>query len=264
MRPREFVEIFPIRIQETEVIEEAIEIRTPDGTVDAFLYRPEDSTSYPGALHLTDIGGIRPASHDMASRVAAEGYTVLQPNVFYRTGKPPMFDFPAKPGDERMMKRFAELSGPLTPDALQRDTAAYIDFLAGDECVNDGAMGVVGYCFTGKMALYAAKVRPGRIAAAASFHGGRLVTDGPDSPHLLLPDIKARLYFGHATNDQSMPPEAIDRLNRALEAWGGRYKSDIYEGARHAWTMPDSTVYNQPQAERAFEKLKELFSQTLK
>jgi len=264
MRPREFVEIFLNRIQETEVIEEAIEIRPPDGTVDAFLFRPEDGTSYPGVLHLTDIGGIRPASNDMARRVAAEGYTVLQPNVFYRTRKPPMFDFPAKPGDERMMKRFAELSGPLTPDAQQHDTAAYIDFLAGNECVSDGAMGVVGYCFTGKMGLYAAKVRPGRIAAAASFHGGRLVTDGPDSPHLLLPEIKARLYFGHATNDQSMPPEAIDRLNRALEAWGGSYESEIYEGARHAWTMPDSTVYNQPQAERAFEKLKELFSQTLK
>ena len=128
-----------------------------------------------------------------------------------------MFDFPAKPGDERMMKRFAELSGPLTPDAQQHDTAAYIDFLAGNECVSDGAMGVVGYCFTGKMGLYAAKVGPGRIAAAASFHGGRLVSDGPDSPHLLLPEIKARLYFGHATNDQSM-------LRKRSTASTGRWK----------------------------------------
>ena len=101
-------------------------------------------------------------------------------------------------------------------------------------------MGVVGYCFTGKMALYTAKARPGKIAAAASFHGGGLVTDGPDSPHLALPAIKARLYFGHATNDRSMPAEAIAKLDHALEAWGGQYESEVYDGAYHSWTVPDS------------------------
>ncbi len=108
MRPREFVEISPVRIQEIEVIEEAIEIRTPDGTVDAFLYRPEGSTRYPGVLHLTDIGAFGPL-HMTWRRVAAEGYAVLQPNVFYRTGKPPCL-ISREAGDERMMKRFAELS----------------------------------------------------------------------------------------------------------------------------------------------------------
>ncbi len=246
------------------MIEEKIEIRTADGTSGGLLFRPEAGSRYPGVIHFTDIGGIRPARQDMARRLAAEGYAVLVPNVFYRTGEPPMFDFPLRPGEERTTKRLAELSGPLTPEAIASDASDYLDFLAGHSSVRDGAIGVVGYCFTGKMALYAAASRPDKIAAAASFHGGGLVTDAPSSPHLALPAIKARLYFGHATNDRSMPAEAIEKLNHALQAWGGQYESEVYEGAYHSWTVPDSPVYNQPQAERAFEKLTNLFAHALK
>jgi carboxymethylenebutenolidase len=106
--------------------------------------------------------------------------------------------------------------------------------------------------------------RPDKIAAAASFHGGGLATEAPNSPHFILTSlVKARLYFGHATNARSMPAEAIERLTHALAAWGGEYESEVYEGAYHAWTVPDSPVYNQPQAERAFEKLTQLFAETL-
>lgn len=226
------------------------------------LYR-EDGRRLPGVIFLTDIGGIRPSQRDMARRLASEGYTVLMPNVFYRTGRPPMFDFPVKMGDERTTKRITELSGPLTAEAFQRDASAYVDFLAAHESVNGGAMGVVGYCFSGALAMRTAAARPDPIAAVASFHGGRLFTDAATSPHLVLPRIKARLYFGHATQDQSMPPEAIAKLNDALQAWGGLYESEVYEGAYHSWTVPDSPVYNQPQAERAFAKLTELFAKTL-
>jgi carboxymethylenebutenolidase len=125
-------------------------------------------------------------------------------------------------------------------------------------------MGVVGFCFAGGVALRIAAARPDRIAAAASFHGGGLATDAPTSPHLLLPRIQARLYFGHATQDRGMPAAAIEKLDRALDAWGGRYESKVYEGAFHGWTVPDSPVYNQPQAERAFQKLTELFAETLR
>jgi carboxymethylenebutenolidase len=245
------------------VIEEKIEIRTSDGISDGFLYRPDDKGRHPGVIHLTDIAGIRPSQEDMARRLAGEGYAVLVPNVFYRTGKPPVFDFPRKFGDEQTMKRVAELSAPLTPDAMARDASAYVDFLAAHDFVSKGGMGVVGYCLTGKMALYAAKARPDKIAAAASFHGAGLATDAADSPHLALPAIQSALYFGHATNDRSMPAEAIERLDRALAAWGGQYESEVYEGASHSWTVPDSPVYNQPQAERAFGKLTQLFSETL-
>jgi carboxymethylenebutenolidase len=246
------------------MIEEAIEIRTADGTSDGFIYRPDGGRHSPGAIHLTDIGGIRPSHREMARRLADKGYTVLLPNIFYRTGRPPMFDFTPAMGDERTMKRFAELAGPMTPDAMERDAAAYVDFLAANQSVSAGKMGVVGYCFTGAMAMRTAAMRPDKIGAAASFHGGRLYVDGPASPHLCLPKIKARLYFGHAIKDQSMPADAIQKLEAALKTWGGKFESETYDGAYHGWTEPDSPVYNKAQSERAFEKLTELFAQTLK
>lgn len=246
------------------MIEEAIEIRTADGTADGFIFRDEGGRRLPGVIHLTDIRGIRPAHREMARRLAEKGYTVMLPNVFYRTGRTPLFDFPPAFGEERTMKRFAELTGPLTPDAIERDAACYVDFMAAHKAVSAGAMGVVGYCFTGALAMRTAATRPNQIGAAASFHGGRLVTDSPSSPHLLLPRIKAQLYFGHATNDRSMPADAIEKLDRALEAWGGKYQSEVYEGAYHGWTEPDSQVYNPAQAERAFEKLTALVAETLR
>lgn len=247
----------------TTMIEQEIQIPTADGTSDGVFLRPEGAGRWPGVVHLTDIGGIRPAYRGMARRLAAKGYAVLLPNVFYRTGRPPMFDFKPTMGEERTMKRFAELSGPLTPETMERDARAYVDFLAAHESVGKGALGVVGYCFTGAMALRTAAACPEKIAAAASFHGGGLYTNTPASPHLVLPRVQARLYFAHAVQDRSMPQEAIEKLNQALETWGGKYQSEVYEGAYHSWTASDSPVYNAPQAERAFQKLTELFSQTL-
>jgi carboxymethylenebutenolidase len=246
------------------MIEEAIEMSTADGACDGFIYREEDGRRRPGVIHLTDIGGIRPDHRNMARRLAEQGFVVFLPNVFYRTGKPPMFDFVPAIGEARTMKRFGELAGPLTPEAMERDGAAYVDFLASHAGVGAGAMGVVGYCFTGSMAMRTAAVRPDKIGAAASFHGGGLYTDAPTSPHHVLPRIKARLYFGHATKDQSMPPASIEKLDQALDAWRGRYQSEVYEGAFHGWTTPGGPVYNQAQAERAFEKLAGLFAETLK
>jgi carboxymethylenebutenolidase len=245
------------------VIEQEIEIAMPEGTSDGMMYCPQDLRRLPGVIFLTDIGGIRPSQREMASRLAAEGYTVLLPNVFYRVGRPPLIDFPVKMGEERTMKRFGELSGPLTPEAVERDASAYVNFLSDHESVADGPMGVVGYCFSGALAMRIAAARPDRIAAAASFHGGRLFTDAPTSPHLLLPRIKAQLYFGHAIQDKSMPQEAIENFNHALQAWGGQYQGEVYDGAFHGWTVPDSPVHNHLQAERAFEKLKELFGRAL-
>ncbi len=126
-----------------------------------------------------------------------------------------------------------------------------------------GPLGVVGLCFSGAVALRMAAARPDKIAACASFHGGRLYTDAPSSPHLLLPRIKARLYFGHAANDKSMPQAAIDNFNHALDGWGGKYESEVYDSAYHGWTVVDSPVYNPAQAERAFQAWKRLFAETL-
>ena len=246
------------------MVEEKIQIPTAAGTAEGVIYSPGKDGRWPGVILYTDIGGIRPSQEQMARHLAEVGYIVLMPNIFYRTGALPLFDFPPKFGEERTLKRIAELAPPLTPEAITCDASDYVDFLAHHNSVNSGPMGVVGYCFSGKMALYTAVSRPDKIAAAASFHAGGLATDAPNSPHLTLgPSLTARLYFGHAINDKGMPAEAIEKLDRALEAWGGRYESEVYEGAFHSWTVPDSPVYNQPQAERAFEKLTRLFAETL-
>src|SRR5215470_15281036 len=129
------------------MIEEEIEIRATDGTVDGVLFRPEGERHLPGVIFLTDIGGIRPATRDMARRIAEDGFCDLMPNVFYRSGRPPLWDFPRRLGEERTMKRIAELGAPVTPEAMERDALDYVEFLAAKDSVADGAMGVVGHCF---------------------------------------------------------------------------------------------------------------------
>jgi carboxymethylenebutenolidase len=245
------------------LVEEEVEIRTADGTVDGFLYRAADGSRRPGVIHLTDIGGIRASQRGMARRLAAAGFTVLMPNIFYRAGRPPVIDLTGGFGSEPAQRRMAELRASLPPAAVERDAAAYVNFLTGRDSVLPNGIGVVGYCFAGSVAMRIAAARPDRVAAAASFHGGGLCTDAPTSPHLLLPRIQARLYFGHATQDRGMPPEAVERFNQALAAWGGRFESEVYEGARHGWTVPDNPVYDPPQAGRAFAKLTELLAETL-
>jgi carboxymethylenebutenolidase len=244
--------------------QEQVAIQLPDGAADGILFRPDKSGRWPAVLHLTDVMGIRPATVGMAERLSALGYVVLQPNIFFRTAKPPVFDFAPNFADERTMKRFGELAGPLTPAVQARDAGGYIDFLARRADVPPERMGVVGYCFSGGYALRAAAARSDRIVVAASFHGGHLATDAPDSPHTVLPKVKARLYFGHAVDDRSMPPAMIEKLENALRAWGGRYESESYAGALHGWTVPGGPIYNEPQAERHFTKLTELLAATLK
>jgi len=242
------------------MIEETVANPTPDGIADGVLFRPDGDGRYPGVVHLTDLGGIRAASLAMARRIAELGYVVLVPNAFYRTGRPPLFDFTPDFKDARTAARFGEVAAPLTPDAMERDGAAYADFLSAHPWVKAGQIGVVGHCFTGALALRTAAARPSRIGVAASFHGGGLVNGTPLSPHLVLPRVRARLYFGHADHDRVMPQDAIDTLERALERWGGRYESEVYQGASHGWTVPDSPVYDQTQAERAFAKLTALLA----
>jgi carboxymethylenebutenolidase len=240
--------------------EEEIEIDTRDGKSEGIFCRPEGDQHRPAVILLTDIGGIRKANRELARRIAAEGYAVLMPNLFYRTSRLPVFDFFPNMAEERTKKRMAELRDPLTPEAIERDASDYVDFAAAH---SGDAIAVAGYCFSGPIAMRIAAARPDKVRAAASFHGGGLFTDAPTSPHLLLPRIQARLYFGHAVEDRSMPAEAVEKFKNALKAWGGEYESEVYDGAYHSWTMADSPVYNQPQADRAFGKLKELLAHTL-
>jgi carboxymethylenebutenolidase len=245
------------------MIEQLLEIRTPDGTTDALLVRPDSPVPLPAIINLTDGLGFRQAFGDQSKRIAEHGYVVLTPNIFYRTSKSPVFPFEPDFATERTRTRFGELKAPLTPDAMARDGSAYVDFLAAQSFVSGGPMGVVGFCFAGQFALLVAAARPDRIGAAASFHGGGLFTDTNDSPHLVLPRVKGRLYFGHAENDQSMPGEAIEKLEWALQSWGGSYESETY-AARHGWMIPGGKVYSPSEAERGFAKLMELFDDTMR
>ncbi len=244
------------------MIEHVIEIPTADGTSDGLFYAPGVTGGRPGVIFLTDIGGIRASQRAMAARISSEGFPVLMPNLFYRSGKPPIFAQGLHFGDEKFAQRMREITAPLTPEAIDRDAASYVDYFAQQDGVRK-PFAAIGLCYSGTFAMRTAAIRPGDIALAASFHGGRLATADPSSPHLLLPKIQARLYFGHAFEDRSMPQEAIDRLNQALKQWGGKYESETYEGAHHGWTVSDNPAFNPAQAERAYAKFTSLLRMSL-
>jgi carboxymethylenebutenolidase len=230
-----------------------------EGSASGFMYS-EASEPKRGVLFLSDIGGIRGALRGAAKRLASHGYAVLLPNVFHRVGEPPFFTPPLDMTSPEVRATFGKLFGSVPPAVMEQDGARYVDFLASQPETKAMPVAVVGHCMTGAMALRTAAARPDAVGVAVSFHGGRLVTDSADSPHLLLPRIKARLYFGHAVKDASMPQDAIDKLGEALAAWGGRYENEVYDGALHGWTTKGSAVYDEIQAERAFAKQLELLA----
>lgn len=244
------------------MIEKKVEIAAADGVADAILYAPGEGR-YPGLLFYTDIFGIRPANQGMAQRVAEQGYAVLMPNVFYRYGKPPFADASFKWGEPASMKIIAGLSAALTGGLMEKDAPRYVEALLERPEVAPGKIGVVGYCFTGAMALRTAAVCADRVAAAASFHGGHLVTETSDSPHSRISGVTGELYFGHGVMDDTMTPANVKTLDDALKVWGGRYQNEVYEGARHGWTVPGRDVYNEKQAERHYEKLFDLLKRNL-
>jgi carboxymethylenebutenolidase len=243
------------------MIETKVEI--PALGAEAFLYRPDAVADFPGVVFLVDIWGIRLANIAMAKRLADKGFAVLLPNVMHRYS--PIMPGGLEPADEKEIpKALQTLFAALTPADMESDGKAYIDFLLAQKGVKPGKVGVVGHCFTGQMAVRMAAAAADKVVVAASFHGGFLVTGAPDSPHKLLSRITARLYFGHAVEDASATPEQIATLEAALRDWHGAFQSETYEGARHGWTVPGRPVYNELQAERAFEKEVELFDATLK
>ncbi|MGA5564565.1 dienelactone hydrolase family protein [Streptomyces platensis] len=243
-----------------------LDIATPDGAADAYLAHPDDGTPHPGVLFYMDAYGLRPALKEMARRLAGHGYTVLVPNVLYRAGRAPVVDLPDFIGPSERSEVFQRLSPvmrALTPDRAMRDAGAYLDWLAASPLVTDGPMGTTGYCMGGVLGIRTAAAYPDRIGAAASFHAGRLVTDAEDSPHRLAGRSTAELYFGHADHDHSMPADQIAHLERALDADGVTYRSELYEGARHGYTQTDTAAYNSEADQRHWRTLLELFGRRL-
>jgi len=244
------------------MIEKQVDVKTPDGTADCELFYPSESGTWPGIIMYTDIGGLRPVFRDMAQRLASEGFVVLVPNPFYRVSRVPVYRDPFKFGDEKTTARMGEVRTSVTPAGTERDAHAFVDFLSREKHVK-GKLGTVGYCMGGGMAMRTAAAEPGKIAAAASFHGSNLASAEPDSPHTLAPKIKAQMYFGFAIEDRTMPPEAVEKLKSALNAAGVKYDGEVYAGARHGWCVKDHSVYHEAQAEHAWHHLVSLFEETL-
>ena len=255
-----------------KVVEENVAIKTPDGTCDAAFIHPA-SGSHPGVLIWPDAFGLRPAFRDMAKRLAAEGYSVLVPNPFYRVAKAPIFSdvssFNFQNPEDRA--KLGPLMGSVgAAGAAEKDAVAYIAFLDSQKQVNKSKkIGTQGYCMGGPLIVRTAATVPDRVGAAASFHGGGLVTDKPESPHLLAPKIKAHMYFGIAANDDKQQPEAKDKLKEAFAAAKVPAEIEVYAGCQHGWCVPDMpaqngiATYNKPEAERAWGKLMALYKAAL-
>jgi carboxymethylenebutenolidase len=240
-----------------------VEVTTADGVADAYLARPEGDGEHPGVLLVMDAFGLRPRIEEMADRIASAGYVVLAPNVFYRAGRAeggPLPDLSDADSRAAFFQTLRPLMDELTPERVASDGAAYLDHLAG---VASGPVAITGYCMGVRVGWRIAAAHPDRVAALGGFHGGGLATDAPDSPHLSAGDLSAELYLGHADNDQSMTREQIATLEAALDGAGARYRSELYEGAMHGYTMSDTAAYDEAAAERHFTELLALLDRTL-
>lgn len=243
-----------------------LDIPTSDGVADAYLAHPDDGRPRPGVLLYMDVFGLRPHLKAMADRLAGAGYTVLVPNVFYRHGRAPVVALPDHIDPAQRPEIFQQLSPlmqALTPELAMRDADTYLGWLTACPQAAAGPVGITGYCMGARLALYTAGTYPDRVAAAAGFHGGHLATDAPDSPHLLADRVTGELYFGHADQDRSLPPEQIERLDKALAAAGVRYRTEVYRGAQHGFTQADTASYDPAATERHWESLLGLLGRAL-
>ena len=238
-----------------------VEIKTPDGVADAYLARLDDQP-HPGVLFIMNVFGLRPAIEQMVDRIAANGYVVLAPNVFYRSVRsvPPLPEDPEKQG-EFFASTLRPLIESLTPDRLTTDGEAYLDALA-DAGATEPVV-VTGYCMGGVVGWWIAKAHSDRIAALAGFHTAGLVRGDPGSPHLSASDVDAEMYWAFADDDPNMTREQIRTFEAALDDAGATYRSEVYEGAKHGYTMVDSPVYDEAAAERHYRELRALLERAL-
>lgn len=249
---------------QSRVVEKDVQIKTPDGVSDAALFYPEGKGKWPAVLIWPDILSLRPVFRDMGRRLAAAGYVVLVPNLYYRARKAPVidgtFDF-SKPADR---EKLTPLRATVTPEGADRDAVAYLAFLdAQTQTDKARKAGVQGYCMGGPLSFRTAGAIPARIGAVATFHGAGLVTDQPTSPHLLIPKTHAEYLIEVADNDDKQDPSVKDKLKAAFAEAKRPARVEVFEGAAHGWTVKGGAVYNEPAAERAWANLLALYKRAL-
>ena len=245
------------------VAEQDVEVTTPDGVADCFFVHPASGT-HPGVVIWPDILGLRPAFRQMGRRLAQSGYSVLVVNPFYRSARAPVAPEGASFQDESVRNTVIPLARALNAETHVTDARTFVDFLDAQAAVDpDRKMGTTGYCMGGPITMRTAWARADRVGAGASFHGGGLVTDQANSPHLLVPEMDAHYLFAIADNDDMEDPEAKNVLRETFEAAGLSAEIEVYEDALHGWCPPDSAVYNEAQAERAWSRLLVLFETAL-
>jgi carboxymethylenebutenolidase len=254
-----------------KVVETNVEIKTPDGTCDAAFIHPAGG-SHPGVLIWPDAFGLRPSMREMGIRLAEQGYSVLVPNPFYRMGKAPFWTDASTVNFQADRAKIMPLMGSVNaPGAAEKDAVAYIAFLDAQKQVDTKKkIGTQGYCMGGPLVMRTAATVPDRVGAGGSFHGGGLVTDKPDSPHLLAPKIKAKMYFGIAMSDDKQQPDAKVKLKEAFIAANNPAEIEVYETCYHGWCVPDmpkqgdgAPTYNKAEADRAWGKLLGLYKGSL-
>ena len=261
------------------IVEKDVNIQTGDGTCDAAYFYPAAGT-HPGVIIWTDIFGLRPTFRAFGRRLAASGYAVLVPNPFYRTAKAPVYTedeiahFDFRSADAR--KRMQADTGPMdAKGAIETDAKAHVQFLDSQPQVDTSKkIGTQGYCMGGPLVFRTVASQSDRVGAGATFHGGGLVTDHPDSPHLLIPQFKAQMYVAIAASDDKRQPDAKDKLKAGFQASEvpavAKSTVIVYTGTFHGWTVPDmphqpngKPIYNRAEAEIAWNHLLKLYSANL-
>jgi carboxymethylenebutenolidase len=241
----------------------AIPIKTPDGTADVYVFHPAGKGPWPAVLIYMDIFGPRPELFQMAQRLASNGYYVLLPDLYYRSGKYAPFNVQTVFKDDSEKARIMKLKDSINNTLMMRDMGGYLDFLKSQPRVAGAKIGCVGYCMGAPFALAAAGTFPDRVAAAALFHGTKLAIDQPDSPHLLAPKMQAQVYVGVAEIDPNFTKQERDRLGDALTTARVRHTIEIYPNAQHGFAVNGTSAYDREASERHWQRLLELFGQTL-
>jgi len=251
------------RGDELPVTESEVDIHTPDGSADAYFVYPSKG-AHAAVLVWPDLYGLRPAFRQMGKRLAGSGYSVLVVNPFYRKQRAPTAPEHADFDDPATHDALMSLRNSLTPETTQTDAVAFVQWLDGQAAVDRRKrVATTGYCMGGPLTMRTAAAVAGRIGAGASFHGGGLVTDKPDSPHLLIPKMKARFLIAIAESDDKRQPEAKEVLREAFAKANLPAEIEVYAGTIHGWCPIDAKVYNHEQAEKAWSRMLVLFKSGL-